>query len=70
MEKKQVSTQLYMSTETRRRLRQIAGNRDMTVNNLIRDLVQKQLKEEGEEIDMYDGVEERGGYRPRKDDKE
>ena len=70
MDKKQVSTQLYMSVETRRRLRQIAVNRDTTVNDLIRDLVQKTLTSEGEEIDMFDGVERRSGYRPRKEGKE
>lgn len=63
MDNKRVSTQVYMSSETRRRLRKLAADRDMSVNDLIRETLQKQFDSEGVDIDMSDGIEPHGGYR-------
>lgn len=63
MDSNRVSVQVYMSRETRKRLRMMAVERDISINDLIRDTLQKGFKSEGIEIDMSEGLEERGGWR-------
>lgn len=69
MENKRVSVQMYMSANTRKKLRMLAVERDITINELLRDVLQKGFKSEGIDIDMSEGIEERGGYKGGPKDK-
>jgi hypothetical protein len=72
MDSNRVSVQVYMSRDIRKQLRVMAAERDITINDLIRETLEKGFKSEGIEIDMSAGLEDRGGWRggPKDKDKE
>lgn len=61
MENKRVSLQMYMSSETRRKLRKLAADRDVSVNDLIRQAAQKTFDAEGIGINLAEGLDTWGG---------
>lgn len=69
MDNNRVSVQVYMSRDIRKQLRVMAAERDITINDLIRETLEKGFKSEGIEIDMSEGLEERGGYKGGPKDK-